>query len=172
MDFKINIKTHIICFFLSSISAMIFYNIIVDSFQQFLTGSDLSSPLLNILYIYIVIIILLIPITIIHELIHGLFHKLFRGKVEFGFKFVYAYTREISLRPLDVRKFQVVLLAPLFIISILSYSINGYLGEIIFILNLLGSSGDIYMAAILVKYNNSYMIVDRTYGFSIIKGNH
>ncbi|HEY5563250.1 MAG TPA: DUF3267 domain-containing protein [Clostridiaceae bacterium] len=169
MDFKINLKTHIMCFFLSSIFALIFYNLIVDSFEGLLKESSLD-PFLNIMYFYVGIIILLIPVTIIHELIHGLFHKLFKGKVKFGFKFIYAYTIEVTARPLSIRKFQIVLLAPLVIISILSYVMQSYLGGIVFILNLLGSSGDVYMALVLVKYNNSYSIVDKSYGFSIING--
>ncbi|MDF2673324.1 MAG: hypothetical protein K0R09_1589 [Clostridiales bacterium] len=121
-----------------------------------------------IIKFYGFIIILLIPIVLIHELIHGTIYTIFGGKVRYGFKGVYAYTQEISEIPIEKKKFVLILLAPLIIISPITILAPNWFGELIFLLNLLGSSGDIYMAITLVKYPVYCKIIDRSYGYDVI----
>lgn len=121
-----------------------------------------------IIKFYGFIIILLIPIVFMHEIIHGTFYTIFGGKVRYGFKGVYAYTQEISEKPIEKKKFALILLAPLIFISPITLLAPNWFGEIIFLLNLLGSSGDIFMAIALVKYPVYCKIIDRSYGFEVI----
>lgn len=62
----------------------------------------------------------------------------------------------------------IVLLAPVTIISSASLIIPGSIGGIVFLLNLLGSTGDLLMAFYLCRINHSSYIVDRKYGFDIV----
>jgi len=94
---------------------------------------------------------------------------LFGGKVKFGFKGIYAYTMEISGKKMTRLQFLVVLLAPLTCISILSLLFAAWLGELIFYLNLIGSSGDIYMALFLCGFSYDSKIIDRSYGFDVVE---
>jgi hypothetical protein len=56
-------------------------------------------------------------------------------------------------------------------ISLISLFITGWIGSLIFVLNLLGSSADIYMALGLFKYEYGSKFIDRTYGYDVIKSN-
>lgn len=108
------------------------------------------------------------PINIIHELIHGSIYKLFGGKVKYRFKGIYAYTQETSGIILHKTKFLLVLLAQVAFISLAALLIPGEIGAIIFLLNLVGSTGDLLMALYLCKLNKSCYIVDRKYGFDAV----
>jgi hypothetical protein len=46
---------------------------------------------------------------------------------------------------IDILKFTIILLAPLLLISLTCLFLPVWLGEIFFIINLLGSAGDIYV---------------------------
>ena len=113
----------------------------------------------------------MIPISIVHEAIHGLAYKSFGGKVKYGFKGIYAYTQEISEMPIDRIKFLIILLAPLAIMSIMTLFLHLWLGGMIFFLNLLGASGDLYMSFKLIRYDSNSKIVDRKYGFDVVYEN-
>lgn len=91
------------------------------------------------------------------------------GKIKFGFKGIYAYTQEISGVILHRTKFAVILLAPVTIISLITLLITSSLGTLIFLLNFLGSTGDIIMAIYLCKSSGNSYIKDREYGFDIIE---
>jgi len=110
----------------------------------------------------------MIPISIVHEGIHGLVYKVFGGKVKYGFKGIYAYTQEISEMPIDRVKFLIILLAPLAVMSIITLLLPLWLGGMIFFLNLLGASGDLYMSYKLIKYDYNSKIIDRKYGFDVV----
>lgn len=57
---------------------------------------------------------------------------------------------------------------PLTVISLVSLLLlPGWIGNLIFWLNLFGSVGDIYMAAIIILNRKGTKIVDRNYGFDI-----
>jgi len=114
----------------------------------------------------------MIPISIVHEAIHGLAYEFFGGKVKYGFKGIYAYTQEVSEIPIDRIKFLIILLAPLTVMSILTLLLPVWLGGIIFLLNLLGASGDLYMSYKLIKYDSNSKIVDRIYGFDVVQESH
>jgi len=118
--------------------------------------------------IFIYVILLMIPISIVHEAIHGMAYKLFGGKVEYGFKGIYAYTQEVSGQAIERTKFLIILLAPLTIMSVLTLLLPYKLGGIIYLLNLLGASGDLYMSLKLIRYGWNSKIIDKKYGFDVI----
>lgn len=169
MSFKISWKVHIltliisfaICFMMSGFINNLFFNI----YENNLILSITKSQLLNL---SIFLIISFIPITIIHEFFHGAAYKFFGGKVRYGFKGIYAYTEEISGIILKRTQFLIILLTPLTLISIMSIFIPGIIGSFIFLLNFLGSIGDILMALYLFKGNKNSYIKDRSYGFDIV----
>ena len=144
----------------------IFDGILSDLFY----GGIIFYPTKNlILNFNIYTMLLLIPITAVHETIHGAAYKVFGGKVKFGFKGIYAYTMETSGKKIPRLQFLIVLLSPLTVISILSLLFPGWLGRMIFFLNLIGASGDIYMALFLCRFSYDSKIIDRTYGFDVVK---
>ncbi|MBU3090573.1 DUF3267 domain-containing protein [Clostridium sp. CF011] len=110
----------------------------------------------------------MIPISIVHESIHGLAFLAFGGKVRYGFKGIYAYTQEISELPIDRTKFLIILMAPLTVLSIITLLLPIWLGGIIFLINLLGASGDLYMSFKLIRYDFNSKIVDKKYGFDVV----
>jgi Protein of unknown function (DUF3267). len=96
---------------------------------------------------------------------------LFGGKVRYGFKIIYAYTQEISEMPIQRYKFIIILLMPTLVISFASLLLPAWLGGMVFFLNLLGASGDIYMTLLLLlRYRNKCKIIDRRYGFDVVSG--
>lgn len=171
-SFKINRWTNLkITLFALFLSILVFYpiNIILDISLKY---NFIQYPTKNILInMYIYITVLTIPISLIHELIHGACYKMFHGKVRFGFRYIYAYTMEVSSIKLSIKEFLVVLLAPVTIISALSLLIlpyNYFVGSMMFLINYIGSSGDIYMSLSLIRLKKDCKIVDRKYGYDII----
>ena len=169
MSFKISYKTHIICFLIGLLVTILlgtFVDKILIDYMAAITHYWSSSNM--IIKFFGFIIVLLIPVILIHELIHGTVYTIFGGKVRYGFRGVYAYTQEISESPIEKKKFAVILLAPLIIISPITILVPGWLGGLIFLLNLLGSTGDMYMAITLAKYPANSKIIDRSYGYDVI----
>lgn len=62
-----------------------------------------------------------------------------------------------------------MLLMPVTAISIISIILPYRIGLQIYLLNLLGSSGDLYMSLWLCKFENEVKIIDRSYGFDVVK---
>ena len=116
----------------------------------------------------IAILILMIPITLVNEIIHGIVYIIFGGKIKFGFKWIYAYTQEISGLILHRTKFVAILLAPVTIILLSTLLTKNSLGSLIFLLNFLGSIGDIIMAIYICKSKENSYIKDSEYGFEVI----
>jgi hypothetical protein len=56
----------------------------------------------------------------------------------------------------------------LVVISIFSPFIE-WIGGMSWLINILGSSGDIYMASKLLKYKKGCKIIDRSYGFDVVE---
>jgi hypothetical protein len=104
----------------------------------------------------------------VHEVIHGITYSIFGGKVKYGFKGIYAYTMEVSEKPIERTKFLVVLLMPITVISLLALLLPSWLGGMIYFLNLLGSTGDLYMAIFLIKLDSNSRIIDKKYGFDVV----
>lgn len=169
MSFKVSWKVHILCFIISCIFCLITKNSISDLFMVLLSQNNIiyfkGNVLMNVIIFLIIIFIL---ITVVHELLHGICYRLFGGKVKFGFKGLYAYTQETSGIALYRTKFLLVLLAPVTIISMASVLLPTSIGGIVFLLNLLGSTGDLLMSFYLCKSNENSYVVDRSYGFDII----
>ena len=59
-------------------------------------------------------------------------------------------------------------MAPLTVMSILTLLLPNWLGGMIFLLNLLGASGDLYMSFNLIRYDWNSKIIDRKYGFDVV----
>lgn len=169
MSFKITWKTHVICFLIAVVTVKLLGSGADSIIDNFILKPFIFYPTKYlVINFYIYILLLLIPISIIHECIHGLAYKAFGGKVKYGFKGIYAYTQEVSGLPIDRIKFLIILLAPLTIMSIATLLLPNWLGGIIFLLNLLGASGDLYMSLMLIRYNWNSKIVDRKYGFDVV----
>jgi len=170
MSFKLTWKSYVICFLISVILVLIM-NPIFDGILSYLFYQNIiyypSKYLIVNFCIYT--IVLMIPISAVHEVIHGAAYKLFGGKVKYGFKGIYAYTMEISGKKITRLQFLIVLLAPLTVISILSLLLPAVLGGMIFFLNLIGASGDIYMALFLCRFSYDSRIIDRSYGFDVLE---
>lgn len=170
MLYRITWKTHVICLFISTAIIAIFYTDVIKIVDEFLSFSLLLYPSYSIiLNFYIPIILLTIIASILHEIIHAGAYKIFGGKAEIGYKLIYAYTRETSGKPIVRIKFIAILLLPLLLISVLLFP-SGVVGRMIFLINLMGSSGDIYMVFVLLRYGKNCSIVDRSYGFDVIEG--
>ncbi|MBU3198433.1 DUF3267 domain-containing protein [Clostridium estertheticum] len=169
MSFKITWKTHVICFLISAIIAMVLRDSASVLVENFIMQDFILYPT-KFIYInfYIAILLLLVPIIAIHEAIHGISFIVFGGKVKYGFKGIYAYTMEVSAKPIQRVKFLIVLLSPVTIISLLSLLLPHWISGMVYFLNLLGSSGDLYMASLLIRLKSESGIIDRKYGFDVV----
>ncbi|ENK0556066.1 DUF3267 domain-containing protein [Clostridium botulinum] len=166
MKFKITNKLHLKLFAIVLIFSVIFnkyLNTIIFNF--FKKSMDIFNYSITISFILLITTITII--TIVHELIHGLTFTVFGGTVKYKFKFIYAATEEVSNKPMSLTKFTIILLAPVTIISLLSLLLPTWLGNLIFISNLIGSVADLYMAIGLIKYPLSSKIIDKPYGYYI-----
>jgi hypothetical protein len=123
----------------------------------------------TLLNLYILILIIFVPLTFLHEALHGAAYKIFGGKVKFGFKGLYAYAQEISGIALSRTEFLIVLLAPVTCISVISMLIPGSTGGVVFLINILSSTGDILMSFYLCKASENSYIIDKIYGFDIVE---
>lgn len=170
MSFKVSWKVHLlalllscgICFLMKEFISNVFISLFVKNIILNITSNTLVDLLLFLLIAFV-------PITIIHELFHGCTYQLFDGKVKYGFKGIYAYAQETSGIILHRTRFLIVLLAPLTFISLISLLIPGEIGAVIFLLNLLGSTGDLLMSIHLLRTNYKCYIIDRKYGFDVIE---
>jgi hypothetical protein len=169
MAFKVSWKTHFTCLILAVFIAILLNNTINNILEIYFELGLAIYPTPNMLInVFVQGIAIMLPITLIHEFFHGLAYTVFDGKVRFGFKGIYVYTQEVSGRPIQRTKFLVVLLSPLTVISLITLILPDWLGCIIFILNLLGSTGDIYMALYLCRFDSESCILDRSNGFEIV----
>ena len=169
MSFKITWKTHVICILIAFITVKLLGSSADSILESFFLKPFIFYPTSYLLInFYIYVLLLMIPISIIHESIHGLAYKIFGGKVKYGFKGSYAYTQEISELPIERTKFLIILMAPLTLISMLTLLLPSWLGGMMFLLNLLGASGDLYMSFKLIQYNWNSKIVDKKYGFDVV----
>lgn len=168
MSFKITWKTHIECMLITAAAAAVLYdriNIMPRDFLQSGIYFYLSDSIfLNYL---IFLILLMIPVSFLHEIIHGAAYKMFKGRVVFGFNGVYAYCRETTGIMLSRNRFLIILISPLISISLPAYFVPHWLVSMVFVLNVLGSSGDILMFLYLC-FKPRCNIIDREYGFDII----
>lgn len=117
---------------------------------------------------YIFAVLIISVIALIHELIHGLAYKYFGGKVTYKLKIFYAASYEISKKPISITQFTIVLLAPVTTISLISLLFPTWLNSFLFVINLISSLGDIFMAFELIEYPCNSKIVDRAYGYDVI----
>lgn len=168
-SFKVNWRLHFRIFLIQLIVLFIWY----EEISSMLENSILNIPsfciftnsLFGLMFLLLAIMFL---VCLIHELIHGFTYRAFGGSFRLGFKGIYAYCQETSGIMVTRTQFLAVLLMPVTIISIMGALFPRVMG-LFYILNLFGSIGDIYMALYLCKLNKSIKIIDRNYGFDIIK---
>ena len=170
MSFKITWKTHIICILLSYLLIQGLIEAFTSSFLYLIVEDGPLNISGNLIVNFILaVFVFLVPITLLHEALHGISYTLFRGKVKFGVKSMNIYCQEVSGIKLHRSKFLVVLLAPVTLISLLSLLLPESLRIIVITLNLIGCTGDLLMSLYLVKLGNDSYILDKDYGFDIIK---
>lgn len=169
MSFKVSWKLHVLCVVISLVICLLFKEYVVNIITEIFLTEIFIELGRNYLSSYILLIgSTLFLTTLVHEILHGLMYILFGGKVKFGLKLVCAYTMETSGIILHRTKFLIVLLAPLVIISLVSLFLGNAFGGLVFIVNLLGSTGDLLMSLYLCKGNEKSYVLDRLYGFDII----
>ncbi|HEY5524593.1 MAG TPA: DUF3267 domain-containing protein [Clostridium sp.] len=169
MSFKITWKTHVICLIIAFMMVALMWDTANKIIENFLLRPFIFYPTKYVVInLYFYVILLMIPISIIHESLHGLAYKAFGGKVKYGFKGIYAYTQEVSEIPIERTKFLIILMIPLIVMSIGTLLLPNWLAGIIFLLNLLGASGDLYMSFNLIRYHWNSKIIDRRYGFDVV----
>ncbi len=170
MSVTITWKTHLACFLLALALSYCFGDVLYVSLFEIHSRYVLLNFTHNLFFdSAILVVAMMIPIVIIHEALHGICYILFKGKVRFGFKGIYAYCQETSNIKLQRTKFLMVLLAPVTIISLASLMLFIHWGALLFMLNLVGSTGDILMAVSLTKLNWNSYILDKKNGFDIIQ---
>ncbi len=169
MSFKITYKIHILCFIFSYLIAILLTKQIDFMIEGWFFQGLYSYPTKFLWMNFIIYLgVLMIPISIIHELLHGAVYKAYGYSVSYGFKYLYAYTKETSGKAIPKIQFITVLLTPCIAISIISLLIGTHLAITVFVLNLLGSTGDLFMTLFIVRYKNTIKIIDKDYGFDII----
>lgn len=169
MSFKITWKLHVACNILALLMIIPLYGFINSTNELLFSTQYIFFPtkILLVNY-YFYIFLVMIPVTIIHEWIHGLTYIYFGGKVKYGYRIIYAYTQEISELPIKRNRFCVVLLTPLFVITIFCLFFSNFFTGMALIINLLGSTGDIIMAFSLLRYPKQSKIIDKRYGYDVI----
>lgn len=169
MSFKITYKIHILCFIFSYLISILLMKQIDFMIEGWFLSGIYSFPT-RFLWINFIIylVFLMLPISMVHELLHGAVYKAYGYRVSYGFKYLYAYTKETSGRAIPKNQFIAVLLTPCIIISIIALLIGTHLSITIFVLNLLGSTGDLLMTLFIIKYKSTIKIMDKDYGFDII----
>jgi uncharacterized integral membrane protein len=170
MSFRITWKVHLKCVLMSLIFIIFYSNNTNRIIENFFENTFIFYPTKYlIINFYLYVILLMVTITIVHEVTHGYIYTVFGGKVKYGFKGIYAYTEKASEKSIGRIQFLVVLLSPMVIISLLSLLLPIEIGGMVFILNALGSCGDLYMAIVLSKFDSHCRIIDRNYGFDVIQ---
>jgi hypothetical protein len=149
---RISGKVYTVCTLLALIIGLMSMETIDKAYKGYGFSIISQYPSKLTMFNFIVFIVLLMQlITLVHELLHGFAFLCFGGKVRYGFKGMYAYTKEISGIQLSRTRHLIVLFAPLAVISTVSIIFGGWLGGLVCILNLLGSTGDVFIAFNRVK---------------------
>lgn len=139
-------------------------NVIINDYFIIIIKSSFRPIILAYL---ISISILTMPVLLLHELCHGISYMILGGRVRFSFKGIYAYTQEVSGKSFSRTEFLIVLLSPAPLTSIISLLLP-VIGGMVFLINLIGSSGDIYTALYLSRCRYNCRVVDREYGFDVM----
>lgn len=169
MSFKITYKIHILCFIFSYLISVLLIKQIDFMIEGWFLYNLYYFPTKFLWVNFIIYLaVLMIPISIIHELLHGAVYKAYGYSVSYGFKYLYAYTKETSGKAIPKNQFIAVLLAPCITISIIALLIGTHLSITIFVLNLLGSTGDLIMTLFIIRYKSTIKIIDKDYGFDIV----
>lgn len=171
MSYRITWKTHIICLLISLTISFLQLNNIGKAIIDFMIASSSNVKLTDnfIINYWFYLVLANFSIAIVHELIHGLAFKFIGCRVKYGFKGVFAYTLETTGKAISRTSFLIVLIAPVTVISLISVLMGVHLGGLIYWINLIGSTGDLLMVFYLCKIECSSRIIDKSYGFDVIR---
>lgn len=119
------------------------------------------------------IIVLLLATVVIHELVHAIGYKIFGARLKFGIRYLNVYTVDISGRLYSVLQMSMIMLLPfititttfLLIVMLLPHITIYMLPAIL--LNICGSTGDIFLLIYILYKGGKCKIKDEEYGFSI-----
>lgn len=167
MSFKINWKFHIKAYLLAAFIFIILYREINLSMQNFIYFIVISLNM-NIIAMILFLLVAFILMCLVHEIVHGVMYIVMGGKIKIGCKLIYMYTCEVSQKQFTRIQFLLIIMSPVVILSLLSLILPVWLGSLIYVLNLLGSTGDICMGICLCRYNYRNSFIDREYGFDIV----
>ncbi|MCX7745602.1 MAG: DUF3267 domain-containing protein [Clostridia bacterium] len=161
-------------FFLNIASGIIFFiGYILFLMAALRSNSDLFKEAIlqnNSLFLTLLFVILT---AFLHELVHGAACKFFGGKVKYGIKLLNLYTMDTSGNFYKVPQMLVIMLLPLFTISLVFTAAIYCLPHYVYYLcmcilfNISGSIGDISMATFIILKGRGCRVRDEEYGFSL-----
>ncbi len=126
-----------------------------------IVGGEDVSPIIGIIGV-------LVTVFVVHEGIHGLFIAVYGHRPRFGFKpqhGVFYATANDALFPRN--PFLVIALAPLVVMTVVGLALMlvvpdalGYYVGLVIVLNAGGAVGDLWMAAVVVRYPPDTLVRD------------
>ncbi|GAA0732120.1 hypothetical protein GCM10008906_01370 [Clostridium oceanicum] len=177
MQYKTTYKTHLIGIISSMLFLAIFhksvYNIIttfyinINAFQPY----NYTPTYYKCSYLFFITFITFFTVTNLHSLIHSLIYNCFGGKIKYQFSFILTAFEKRSKKRLSLNKFLIIMLSPATIISLLCLLLPSWIGNFIFILNIILSFNDIYHGISLIRYPYNSKIVNRNNRFIVILKN-
>jgi len=167
-EFKLN-RTKYFIFNIMSISIFIAGLIILDFTPDRLFTLVKSHMLLS----------LSIPIVIVfaHEGMHAFAYKMFGAKLKLGYKYFCIYITDVSGNLFTFNQITVIMLFPLFFISVILFIAACFFTNYIpflllaILINMAGSIGDIILSIYIILKGRSCLIKDELNGFSLYKSN-
>jgi hypothetical protein len=169
MSFKFTWKYHIV-WAVIALSILFFVPSFKTAIQKYCqSGYALINSGNNALCRLYNIVLIMAPLLMIREAVHGILYRLFGGIVRYGIKRSCSFTVEISELPLKKAEFLLIILSPLTVISLICIIMPAEIGGMIYYLNLIVSAGDIYTAFSLFSVDSEARIVDKSYGYDIIR---
>ncbi len=169
MGFKVTNKLHAICLFLSFLIFGVLYGFVDNNMASACVSDVVNYPTSNrFLNLLLILISLVYAMALFHEVIHALMYRFFGGRAKIGFKLIFAYTQETTRLAISSYKFVAILLSPLLVISSVAFLMNNWVGNLLFFFNLIGSTGDMIMAIVVMMYGRKGKIVDNPNGFDVV----
>lgn len=172
MTYKISTKLHLFCLVAGFSTYFLFYDFVNRAIEKMSNTSMIVYPTSNLTVNFLLQSLFMVAVmSLVHEVIHKFFYERFGGKAIIGFKGIYAYTQEVSKVAISTWKFVIILLMPLILISLATLPFHQWYTDLIFFYNLVGSTGDIVMTVIVLKYGAKGKIIDEDKGFTIVYNN-
>lgn len=149
MKFTITKSLHIKVFVIALAIAYVLYDQINATLMDYQV--DIFNITDSIVLYWVALLAIVLVMSFIHEIFHAMAYMVFGGKVQIGFKGIYAYTKEISGLSIKGIQMIIILLTPVIIMSTPLLFSSHWLFRFVFIFNLVGSLGDIFMTLFILK---------------------